>query len=1009
MNASPFWPLVWKEYRTGRAFWLAMAAMGLLAQAGVAWAHQPADRTWWLYEIALMISAGFAVGIGGTRFAVEHEDRTFGLLRVLPVQAKELGSAKLLCAVIGLCSLLMALWLTAGALAGWQALSPRDAGRLWGLWGLACAEGLAWGILCSLIIRSPLRATVAAVLAVTLAIQAAVTLTKTHNLLEIASYVEAIPLRLFLLALVVAADVWLLPRWLAGQFPQSIDWRRTRRPSVQTKSAGGWQSPAPSWAAPLGRLMWQAWCEAVGSAWWLIGLGLASVLVCAAVSAVLLYEILDFGQVYVQPPVVGGSRLIPLFALMPFILMTALFGSLAFSVDPMWRARFLAEHGVSPRLVWLSRQIVWGGWLFGLLAIAVVLTVVPWLIPPPVLSEARPEGEWWDTSLPGQTLRILTADSSTQRSLFRLCNEELATNAWLVWAMLFSAYCVAQLLSLMVRRRLLAAVFSIVLGCVAAGWTYLMCVLDVPWLWSVLPLGIACLMATWLRAPSWLFARGGWRGWMGPMAVIVAALAGIAVGIPVYRVDEIPTIAVNWAAQDRSPADVADAKTTIDLYQRAYQAYLSERHTSGKEWQDLLVEASRQKSPWMPEAPKASWQISLTIRQLATESLEVWATASQQEGQLAEALNAYLTALRVANHFDQCAPALQVDAQYPSIRCQALAGLRSWAGASGQTAEQIRAAIHSLEESHPAQPAPIARLEPWYAAVSLAIRDLPAALDADAIRGSSIGREEWIASRLPWERERALRLLNLIASIEGERAGVMEWALQKNDSIDWLLAPAFEPNRYADGMHIEVDRSTVSLLQIDQPHRFTQWLRTTPLIEDRDFAFAPQTWLVATEETDYRATLIVLALEAWKIEHGQLPDRLDQLVPAELAALPLDSVCAKQFLYYPHGLAERGDTRIILSGAMDIPEQQPNAPPAIYPPLVSEPPLGERPFLWSALSPNPGGQRVVATELQWATDSEPYVAYYGVRATQLPFSHFETGILPAGRAYFVPRAEEKQP
>ena len=123
MNASPFWPLVWKEYRVGRAFWLAMALMGLAAQAGVAWlAHRPADRDWWLYGIALMISAGFAVGIGGTLFAVEHEERTFGLLRVLPVRAKELGSAKLLCAVAGLFSLLVALWLAAGALAGWQAL-----------------------------------------------------------------------------------------------------------------------------------------------------------------------------------------------------------------------------------------------------------------------------------------------------------------------------------------------------------------------------------------------------------------------------------------------------------------------------------------------------------------------------------------------------------------------------------------------------------------------------------------------------------------------------------------------------------------------------------------------------------------------------------------------------------------------------------------------------------------------------------------------------------------------
>ncbi len=101
MNHSPFWPLVWKEYRSGRAFWLAMAVMGLAAQAGVAWlAHQGHERNWWLYSIALMISAGFAIGIGGTLFAIEHEDRTFALPAHFPGQGlRNSAKPKLLCAL----------------------------------------------------------------------------------------------------------------------------------------------------------------------------------------------------------------------------------------------------------------------------------------------------------------------------------------------------------------------------------------------------------------------------------------------------------------------------------------------------------------------------------------------------------------------------------------------------------------------------------------------------------------------------------------------------------------------------------------------------------------------------------------------------------------------------------------------------------------------------------------------------------------------------------------------
>ena len=44
MNASPFWPLVWKEYRAGRAFWLAMMAIALMTQGKRLVAGKPRRR-----------------------------------------------------------------------------------------------------------------------------------------------------------------------------------------------------------------------------------------------------------------------------------------------------------------------------------------------------------------------------------------------------------------------------------------------------------------------------------------------------------------------------------------------------------------------------------------------------------------------------------------------------------------------------------------------------------------------------------------------------------------------------------------------------------------------------------------------------------------------------------------------------------------------------------------------------------------------------------------------------
>ena len=207
-----------------------------------------------------MISTGFAVGIGGTLFAIEHEDRTFGLLRMLPLRPRELGGAKLLTALVGIVSLVAALWLSASMMAGWQPLSLREVGQLWGLWGLTCAEGLAWGVLCSLVMRSPLRATIATLLAVSLVNEFCVTLTPTHNLAMIASYVEAIPLRLAVLVVVVAADVWLLPRWLAGQYPGSLA-RSAPKPAIARAEPRKRRRTWRESRQVVGHLVWQSWRE----------------------------------------------------------------------------------------------------------------------------------------------------------------------------------------------------------------------------------------------------------------------------------------------------------------------------------------------------------------------------------------------------------------------------------------------------------------------------------------------------------------------------------------------------------------------------------------------------------------------------------------------------------------------------------------------------------------------------------------------------------------------------
>ncbi len=55
-------------------------------------------------------------------------------------------------------------------------------------------------------------------------------------------------------------------------------------------------------------------------------------------------------------------------------------------------------------------------------------------------------------------------------------------------------------------------------------------------------------------------------------------------------------------------------------------------------------------------------------------------------------------------------------------------------------------------------------------------------------------------------------------------------------------------------------------------------------------------------ETARNATRVILALEAWKRDHGGLPKRLEELVAPYFDRLPLDPCSGKPFHYLPDGL-----------------------------------------------------------------------------------------------------------
>ena len=299
-----------------------------------------------------------------------------------------------------------------------------------------------------------------------------------------------------------------------------------------------------------------------------------------------------------------------------------------------------------------------------------------------------------------------------------------------------------------------------------------------------------------------------------------------------------------------------------------------------------------------------------------------------------------------------------------------LTALCHWAAAEGQTPERIRAAIGALEKWHAGLPPAALRLLWTYQATRDSIAGEESAYSPYTFRTE----EGELTRRFASERERALRLLDLVAAQQISRTEDLQGRISVNEeAARWWGwdASVLQPN-------------------------FSRWLTTTPLVHRRiaDFSLP---WYVLVRETSYRATLIVLALEAWKAEHGQLPGTLDELAGAGLDQVPLDPIYACPFLYYPTGI------------------------PALPRPVISPIPLADlgrdatnlarrwtyaefmngRPFIWSAL--NQASYQILVQHGFYGDEGMSYYGAYepgddGVYTNR----RFAIDILEGGHAFEIP-------
>ncbi len=538
-----FWRLFWKEYRVQRAFWLCIAVLAVVLMALPAiTVVNSVDRLHWRFAIARILPALFTAACGAMLFATEREAGTYDFQRSLPLSPAQLLLGKCAFALCSVVALYVVSWLAAVIVSGvplgealenppkWS-LAARSPGQLFQLPLLVslffALELFLWSVLFSLLLRQPLTAAIAGAAA------AAITVTFiTWHVSPRQDYVAADPWRLAIVLALSAADVWLGFRWL-GEQPVAPPLRSPWRGSSKVASA---MLRASSAGRSIARLLWEYWRELGGP-----------MFAAGALIALVLVWYLRSDAIHVAKRDLEASSVVlvtfALFALAVFPLA----GVFAFLGDQRGLSyRFLADRGVRSGLVWLSRQLpVW--------VVAALLAVA--------------------FSAIAAEFGLLWADYEMPRDASFVA---IVLKGLLVCVVSLAMFGVAagQFFSMLFRNSFIAAFCAVLFSAVLALWYGLMWLWDINWYWSVLPIPLVLLLATRLRAPSWLAERNTLRAWLPVALVLLLPAATLLTAVPLYRAYQIPAVDVGFPLEEFDRPPTPSEQALDGLYELAYKNFV---------------------------------------------------------------------------------------------------------------------------------------------------------------------------------------------------------------------------------------------------------------------------------------------------------------------------------------------------------------------------------------------------------------------------------------------------
>ena len=903
--------MFWKEYRAQRGFWLVIAGSGVaIMLLFLAVLDEPGGRFAAPWIVAICLTTVYALGCSAVVFASEREDGTDELLRIMAARTSRVFFGKVgfsLVSTFGMSAVLLAAaWLltwghplpSGGAVSDWQSGDAFAHKAL--VMSMTAAQFLAWGLFFSAVCRKALTAVCLAALGPFFIAIAIMNISATLGKWGLWAQYRETHIWYYGLAPVIpliAAAYYLTQRTIAGR---TRDWSLPRLPwrsslAVDTLDRlAAARETVPAWRRTLQRLIWLELKHAltIGHVLWIGG-----------VYALVFYPILWLHDRGAWTLGIVGVAIVPLFM-----------GVWAFQAESGRRIRFLADHGLSPQFVWLSKQIVWG-------LLAVALTI-PFLVAVDI----------------GNAHQIRTQPAVSSDIHSDVPGASAATFAALLACAAFGA---GQFASMLIGRSVTAGFVGFALFAVLAPWTWFMIELRIPVGLSVVPLFGVLIATTAFWSRHWLLEQATAMSWIRMTLFWGMSIGVMWAGIGVFRVYEVPRpdFLDEWgdALRDAHGLPITpDEAATATLYREALSnlkwepGRAEDRPVAGQQsaiggWEhatesekrllaenqgplrEVLAASARPRGAFIdPTRPISELQqnaISFdTCRQLATLIL-LSAREFEAQGQLDEALDRYAALLRMARHFASRGTTFHWSFGY-SLEQMVNRWISVWATHPAQTPEQIEAGARRMGQ----EAAQFPSLRDAVLTQQFMVRR--------AICDDWLDRPDWfqtwpktnpddeartrmaltILDRCcPWERARALRVLDLIHASQLHSLDVLEPALagpghdlpqcrERADAAPEILHATRTALRRAQGLPVNGlaldDFFAPQAVGATSPERVPwNWLKTTyPLNSNPMCGRDNLTWiwqLRLMRELSVRTLVLRMKLAAYRKAHGEYPEQLD--------------------------------------------------------------------------------------------------------------------------------------